>query len=44
MLTVLYTANDGYLPYLGISLVSLLQNNPEEQVRVYAVLSEAKKR
>ena len=43
MLTVLYTANDGYLPYLGISLVSLLQNNPEEQVRVYAVLSEAKK-
>lgn len=43
MMTVLYTANDGYLPYLGISLISLLQNNSEEQIRVYVVLSEVKK-
>lgn len=41
MITVLYTANNGYLPYLGISLISLLQNNKDQEVRVYVVLLEA---
>lgn len=38
MITVLYTASNGYLPYMGISLISLLYNNPGEDVRVYAAL------
>lgn len=43
MMNVLYTASDSYLPHLGISLVSLLENNADEPLKVYAVLSEAKK-
>ena len=35
MINVLYTADDAYLPYLGISLLSLLYHNREEKVRAY---------
>lgn len=41
MITVLYTATNEYLPYLGISLTSLLINNPKQRVRAYVVLLEA---
>lgn len=40
MITVLYTASNAYLPYLGISLVSLLCHNQREKVRTYIVLLE----
>lgn len=40
MITVLYTASNTYMPYLGISLVSLLYHNQNEKVRAYIVLLE----
>jgi lipopolysaccharide biosynthesis glycosyltransferase len=35
MLNVLYSANDAYAPYLGVSLLSLLENNHTEYIYIY---------
>ena len=38
-LDVLYAADDGYAPFLGVSMYSLFKNNVDmEEIRVYAVL------
>ncbi|MBR3307486.1 MAG: glycosyltransferase family 8 protein [Lachnospiraceae bacterium] len=38
-LDVLYAADDNYAPFLGVSLMSLLENNRDiEEIRIYAVL------
>lgn len=38
MINVLYTSDNAYLPFLGISLYSLLFHNQSEKIRVYLVL------
>jgi lipopolysaccharide biosynthesis glycosyltransferase len=35
MFNVVYSSNDNYAPYLGISLLSLLENNHDENIYIY---------
>ena len=38
-MNIAYTSMDNYAPYLGISLLSLLENNKNEDIHVY-ILSD----